>query len=163
MAKKLKEVKIKNDNTAIAKDLTLKLMELMGIVAGVEVGSDKENDAILVDIKSDNETGLLIGNRGRTLNSIQTLLGMMLRQKTGIWQRVIVNVADWRDREKEWLKQLASQAAEKVKETGEPQYLYNLTPSQRRTIHLILSEDEEVKTESQGEGSNRFLMVTSAK
>jgi len=163
MTKKTKEVKVKVDNAAIAKEICLKLLELMGIVAGVETSVDEENEAILVDIKSDNETGLLIGNRGRTLNSIQTLLGLILRQRIGSWQRVIVNVADWRDREKEWLKQMAIQAAENVKSSGEPQYLYNLSPAQRRTIHLILAEDEAVKTESQGEGSNRFLMVTSAK
>src|SRR4030043_165124 len=67
------------------------------------------------------------------------------------------------DKEKERLIGLAILTAQRAEETGKPQSLYNLTPSQRRTIHLFLAEKPNVKTESQGEGNERFLIVTSVK
>lgn len=149
-----------SEGLKILKELTDKLFELMNIKSKVEVSEDKENNAYMVDIKGETETGLLIGARGRTLISIQMVLGLMYRQKTGEWARVILNVSDYREKEEERLKDLAKQSAERAKTTGEPQYLYNLTPSQRRIVHMSLSEDSDITTESQGEGVERFLVVT---
>ena len=116
----------------------------------------------MVDIDAKEETGLLIGRRGETLNSIQTILGIMARQKTGEWARIIVNVGDWREKQESHLKELADQAALRAKETGQPQPIYNLSASQRRVIHLALAEDPEVETISEGEGEERYLIVKPA-
>ncbi len=155
----MKKKETAKDETLLVKEMADKLLSLMGVEAGASVSFDKENDAIKVDIVSENETGLLIGRRGETLNSIQTVLGMMYRQETGEWKRIIVNIGDWREKQEDYLKSLATDAAERAKTTGEPQALYNLTPSQRRIIHLGLSEDTEVTTESVGEEPERYLVV----
>ena len=84
----------------------------------------------------------------------------MLRQKTGEWHTLTVDIEGWRDKQNDKLKQLALQTAEKVKQTGLPQPLYNLTASQRRIIHLELSTQEGIQTESQGEGKERYLLVS---
>lgn len=138
------------------------LLELIGSAASIEVAEDKENEAILVNLESSEETGLLIGRHGETILSIQTILGMIVKQKTGEWVRIIVNVGDWREKEESHLKELALQAANRAKETGEAQYLYNLTSAQRRVVHMFLAEDVEIKTESQGEGKERFLAISKA-
>jgi len=84
---------------------------------------------------------------------------MMVRRDFGEWVRITVNVGDYQEKQELRLKELATQTSERAKETKEPQYLYNLTPNQRRIIHLTLSEDKEIETESQGEGKERFLIV----
>jgi len=154
MAKKEKQSK-----QDIAQATSGKLLELMGVAAKVEVKEDSENEALVIDISSENETGLLIGRHGQTLLSFQSMVGMILKQKLGEWTRVIVNVGDWRQKEEENLKSLATQAAERVKTTGEPQPIYNLTASQRRIIHLNLASDPDISTESQGEGEERYLVI----
>jgi len=154
MAKKEKQSK-----QDIAQATSEKLLELMGVAAKVEVKEDSENEALVIDISSENETGLLIGRHGQTLLSFQSMVGMILKQKLGEWTRVIVNVGDWRQKEEENLKSLATQAAERVKTTGEPQPIYNLTASQRRIIHLNLASDPDISTESQGEGEERYLVI----
>lgn len=159
MADKKKKT-TKKDKTRAVKEMAEKLLSLMGVEVEVEVEEDKENEAVSVDIRADDEAGLLIGNRGKTLNSIQALLGMIYRQKSGEWQRILVNVDDWREKEEDRLSSLAFQAAERAKSTGEEQALYNLTPAQRRVVHLTLAEDEEVQTESKGEGKERYLLVS---
>lgn len=139
--------------------LTNKLLSLMGISAKAEVEEDTENEAVLVDIQTEDEAGLLIGNRGETIRSLQAILGMMYKQKTGEWQRIVVNVADWREKQENRLRDLAMQAADTARNTGEPQPLYNLNPSQRRTVHMILAEEDGVITQSYGEGEDRYLVV----
>lgn len=148
------------NKTKIVEEIAKELLVLMDSHVEIEVSEDKENQAILVNLKTSDETGLLIGRHGETVLSIQTILGMMARKHFGEWVRIIVNVGDWREREESHLKDLGAQAATRAKETGEPQYLYNLTPSQRRIIHLHLAEDAEIKTESQGEGKERFLVIS---
>lgn len=136
------------------------LLSLMEIKAAVVVTEDKENSAYLVNIDAPNEAGLLIGNRGRTMLDFQTIVGMIVKRRTGEWYRIIVNIGDWREKENIKLEELAKQAADRAKETGEPQLLYNLTPSQRRTIHIYLSQLKDVETNSEGEGEGRYLIVT---
>ena len=138
------------------------LLSLMGTSASPKVIYNQEDDAFIVTIESSDETGLLIGRKGETLASLQTILGIALKQKTGDWHRVVVNVGDYREKEEDYLKNLATSAATRAKETGEPQSLYNLKPAQRRIVHMFLSEDKEVSTESVGEGEERYLVVTSA-
>ncbi len=135
------------------------LLSLMGVEAEISVEEDKENEAIKVDISSPDSTGLLIGFRGEVISAIQVALGMMVRQETEEWARVIVNVGDWREKQESQLSDLASQTAERARETGEPQTLYNLNPSQRRMVHMALSEEGDIETESFGEGKDRYLVV----
>lgn len=147
------------DKVSVVKELSEELLRLMDTSATPQVFEDKENEAIVVDIETTDEAGLLIGARGETLASIQAILGMMFRQRVGEWQRIIVNVADWRERQKDRLNELAIQTAERAKATGEPQPLYNLSSSERRIVHLALADDKEVSTESHGEGQERYLVV----
>jgi len=147
------------DCVKIVEALANELLSLMGTKAQAQASLDQDNEAILVNIKTTDETGLLIGKRGETISSIQAALGMMARKKIGEWIRVIVNIGDWQEKQESRLQEIAIQTAERAIETNEPQYLYNLTPSQRRIIHLHLSNDPKVTTESEGEGRERFLII----
>ena len=149
--------KAKKDDKKVLKEVASELLKLMGVNVEIEVEEDKENEALLVNIKSDEEAGLLIGNRGRTINSIQIILGMIYRQKTGEWKRI--NVADWREKEQTRLESLAEITSQRALDTGEPQSLYNLTSAQRRIVHMSLSENNQIETESAGEGKDRYLLV----
>ena len=150
----------KKDNVKKVEKFVKKLFSLIGVDAETEVYEDKQNEAIKIDIKSENEVGLLIGKRGDTLFSIQSIVGLYLKQLTGDWVRVIVNVGDWREKEEQYLRNLATTTAERATSTKEPQELYNLNPSQRRIVHMALSEIKQVSTSSQGEGKERYLIVS---
>ncbi|OGM10818.1 hypothetical protein A2Z22_02950 [Candidatus Woesebacteria bacterium RBG_16_34_12] len=155
----MKKNKQNKQNIEIVEKITNELFSLLQIKAKFEVKPDEENDAILLQINTQDEAGLLIGTRGETLNSIQTIIGMIFRKRTGEWKRILVNVADWREKQTDRLTQLATQTAERVKSSQQPQPLYNLTPSQRRVVHLVLASDKEVETESKGEGKERYLII----
>ena len=134
----------------------VKLIELLGSKAEVDV--TKKEDSFFINLKADDETGLLIGRHGETINSIQAILAISLRKELGE-KRIFVNVGDWREKQEEKLKEMAEQIYQRVIDTGEAQPIYSLSPSQRRIIHISLSEKKDVETESIGEGENRYLLV----
>lgn len=149
-----------NDNAKIIKDVASELLKLLGISPACEVSFDSDNDVYTLNIEAKEEAGLLIGKKGETINAIQIIINQILRQKKGEWVRIVVNVADFREKESSRMVELALQTAARVRETGEPQNLYNLTPSQRRTVHLTLAEEKDLHTESAGEGLERYLIVS---
>lgn len=151
--------KIAKKETEILQDLAKELLEGMGVTAKIEVTEDEGNEALVVNINSDEEQGLLIGKKGETVTAIQTALTLMFKQSFGDWKRVVVNVGDYMEKQEEYLKNLAERTAERVKETGEAQSLYNLKPAQRRIVHMIIQEIGGVVSESTGEGSERCLVV----
>ena len=146
-----------------AKKLTEELLSLMSVNGSVEASSlpseNQEEQIISLTIDAPEEAGLLIGAHGATLSALQSFVAIALKQQTDQWYRIVVDIGDWREKQEEYLRGLAQQAADRAKVTGEAQHLYNLTSSQRRVIHTALSEDNEVVTESQGEGESRFLVV----
>lgn len=153
-----KTAKKEKKQIEIVEDFLEELFKLIGIKVVLETSEDVENESIVAKIESE-EAGLLIGNRGATLNSIQVLTSLAVRKSLGDWKRVVIDISGWREKEQERLESLAFQAAERAKSTGESQHLYNLSSFQRRLVHIALSEDKEIETESEGEGQERYLVI----
>lgn len=152
-----------DENTKILKEIAEKMFDLMSVGASVSVDFNKEDKVYIVNVKADDATGLLIGKRGETLLSIQNILSVLFKQKIGEWQNVVVNIGDYREKEEEYLKGIAEGAVQRALETGNPQNLYNLKAWQRRIIHLYLADNKEVETVSEGEGEDRYLVISSKK
>lgn len=141
----------------IAKDLLEKL-EIKP--TKLEVKKD-EADTYQLNLEIDeNDTGILIGYHGDTIAALQLILGLMLYKQTGKWDRVIVNVGDYRQKRAESLEQTAEDTLKRVKFSGEPIALFNLNPFERRVIHMYLKDHPEVQSESEGEGRNRHLIIS---
>jgi spoIIIJ-associated protein len=145
------------DNIDIVKQLTEDLLGRLEVTGSVAVDVD-ETDAYRVHVETE-ETGLLIGFHGRTLESLQIMLGILTSKKLGAWVKVYVNVGDYREKREETLMLMAQRAAERALTQGRPIELANLSASERRVIHLTLSGDERVETESVGDGLRRILLV----
>lgn len=158
-----KEVKITKAVVETVNGLASELIKLIGQEITMDVVHDKEADAVLVNLESPDSAGLIIGRRGETVLAIQYVLGMMVRTALDGWVRIVVNVGDWREKQEEQLIQMAKQTAERARETGEPQMLYNLNPSQRRVIHIFLANEKDIETLSEGEGNERHLVVSQKK
>ncbi len=143
----------------ITKQLVKKLLvELLDQKVEFTVEEDKKDDVIKIKIKT-SEPGVLIGFHGGTLSSLQLILGLMVFKKLGEWQRVIVDVNDYRKEQVERLKQIALSAAQKAKLSGQPVALFPMTPFERRIVHLALGELDDVKTKSEGVGNQRYVVI----
>ncbi|MBI3576972.1 KH domain-containing protein [Candidatus Gottesmanbacteria bacterium] len=139
------------------KHVTKELLTKLEIAGTVAVDMD-EAGAYRVHIETE-ETGLLIGFHGRTLESFQIILSIMVSKKLGTWVKTYVNVGDYREKREEALMLMAQRAAERALTLNRPVELARLSPSERRVVHLTLSGDERVVTESIGDGNNRVLLV----
>ncbi|HCM37377.1 MAG: putative RNA-binding protein [Candidatus Gottesmanbacteria bacterium GW2011_GWB1_43_11] len=136
--------------------LTQELLAQLQATSTIKVA---ENDgAVLVTIDTA-EPGMLIGRHGRSLEAIQILLGQMAYKKLGSWTRVVVTVGDYRERRAQQLVEMAQTAAQRVVETHEPVEFMDLTPAERREIHMALSDHPQVASVSEGEGRDRKLVV----
>lgn len=163
MKKISKNIKIKKLNNKkekeIIKTLTLKLLKLMGIQkTKISFKPQKDKEIIYLEIDCLNP-GILIGSRGEIINSLQLVIRLMFYKKTGYWQKIIVNIADYRQKREEDLKRLALNMAQKVKFSGKEENIFDLNSAERRIIHLFLEKDESITTESKGEGKNRILTI----
>lgn len=145
-------------------ELISELLEKLDIDADVEVTKqDGEEQGLDIVINPNDETGLLIGSHGSTLNAIQSFLNIALKQETGEWWRVNLDIGDWKEKHNNQLEELAIQAAMRARESKEPQHLYNLSAAQRRVVHMALSKQKGIETESVGEGAARYLIVRASK
>lgn len=138
---------------SIVKDLLGKMM----VEANVIVTEENEN-SYKVQIETP-ESGLLIGYHGEVINSLQLILGIFLYRQLGKWQRVIVDVGDYREKREEVVKKLAEEKAAEVTTTGTPVSLPYLSPLERRIIHMALSENPNVESYSEGEGKDRHIVL----
>jgi spoIIIJ-associated protein len=128
------------------------------VEAKLEVVDDKENQAIMVQIETE-DSGVLIGFHGETLASFQLLLSIIASREMAEWSRIIVNVGDYRQKREEVLRHMGLNAAQKVRFSGESVSLPGLSASDRRVVHLVLSEYNDVVAESEGEGKDRHLVI----
>lgn len=145
------------DQLSTVKQLTEDLLNRLKVVGTVNVDVD-ESSAFRVHIETA-ETGLLIGFHGRTLESFQLLLSLLVAKSLGESHKLYVNVGDYREKREEALMFMAQRAAERALSLNRPVELSRLSASERRIIHMTLSADERIETESVGEGRDRILLV----
>ena len=154
------------DYKKIVNEVSTELLEKLGITSDIEIKEEKDpeggSEVLHVTYSSEKEAGLLIGAHGQTLHALQSFLAMAVRQQTGDWVRIVLDIGDWRQKHEDHLSSLAKQAAERAKSTGEPQHLYNLSPAQRRVVHMALTKEKGIETISEGEGEGRYLVVKAA-
>lgn len=144
----------KNQNST--EEIVEGLLESLGIKDSFEV--EETEDHIAIVINSD-DPGLIIGHHGDTLDSIQLILSLMIAKSQGEFKRVSVEVGDYKKNRADYLKNLAVQTKEKVISEGREIFLPNLKPWERREVHMHLSEDPDVISESVGEGRERTLVI----
>ena len=144
----------------LAKEVLERLLSLMKVSASIEEKEPSEEGRalILLEITGD-DLGILIGRRGQTLSSLQYLLYLMVGHQLKARVPVTIDVAGYRERRQEALRNLAWRMAERVMATGQPVPLEPMPASERRIIHLALQDYPGVITQSIGEGEDRKVTI----
>jgi len=135
------------------------LLEAFGVDA--EVTATSTDDEHLEIAVTGSDLGLLVGQRGRTLEAVQELTRTAVAQQhSGRLQgRLRVDVAGYRARRKEALERFALQQAERVKETGTKVALEPMSPPDRKIVHDVINDVEGVRTVSEGEDRRRHVVI----
>lgn len=135
---------------------TEELLELLGVKASVSVAF--EGETAQINLETD-ETGMLIGYHGETLEALQLILSLMLARELGEFVRVSLEIGDYRRNREDYLQRVVEQTKQQVLAENRPIALPNLKPWERRVVHLMLQDDADVSTESEGEGRDRVLTI----
>jgi spoIIIJ-associated protein len=111
------------------------------------------------------DLGYMIGAHGRHLDSLQYILQLMMGKMTDQdpGYRVLVDVGGYREERNTKLEELALQKADDVRILGEAVELPPMKPSDRRAVHVALSQFDDIETESQGEGRDRYVVIKPVK
>ncbi len=133
-----------------------KLFDLLGIKAEFTIAEDEE--AISVSLETD-DTGMIIGYHGETLEALQLVLSLVLAKELGEFKRVSLEVGDYKKNRTEYLEKLALDFKERAIASGKEVYISDLKSWERRIVHMLLQNDEEVVSESSGEGKDRVLVI----
>ncbi len=118
------------------------------------------NRHFTLNIKTEENTSLIIGKRGVTLNSLQFLVNNFAKKFSSHYFRIEVDCDDYRENRKKTLEDLALNLAKKSKKIGKPVELEPMTSIERKIIHNALTGIKNVETESRGEEPHRYLIIT---
>ncbi len=133
---------------------------LKKIIDKFELEIEEQDNTYQVVIKTEEEAPTVIGRHGETIRAIQKILEVVLYKKFGEAVSILVNVNDYREKQKERLEDLASQVATKTQEARTPSYLRNLSSYERKIIHeYITTNYPDLTSYSVGEGRDRRLVV----
>ncbi len=132
------------------------LLEKIGVTATVAVEALEDSYQVRLDGE---ENALLIGKHGNTLTSIELIATLILAKEIGEFKRITIEIGDYRREREDYLKDLAGRLKDDVISSGYEKTVRGLKPWERRLIHMHLSEDSEVITESMGDDRDRVLVI----
>lgn len=138
------------------------LLKKMGFDGQVNVCESSEEDSLICDITTGNDSHFLIGQHGSNLQAIQHLCRLMVRKQVPDKVRFILDVNGYRKDKSQTIVQQALQAAEDAVREHRSVSLKPMSTYERRIAHMELSKDSRVTTESVGEGEDRRIVVKPA-
>jgi spoIIIJ-associated protein len=143
------------EREAVKADIN-QLLDLMGFPSVVTVSQD--GDSLLGHIDGDHVKDI-IGEEGRTLDSLQYLLRKMFSKKFSF--KIILNLdaGDFRANRLQNLTDLSIKYAAEVKESGKTRAIPSLNPSERRVVHMALQNDKDIRSRSVGEGLFKKVLI----
>lgn len=134
-----------------------KILDYIGIDPEVEI-EEKEENNYAVTISGDN-LNFLIGFRGQSLDGLQNILKLIIFRQTQVQPILSVDINEYRDRKTEKLQDMAKNFIDKVRFFQKEVELPRMSPWERRQIHLLVSEYDDITSESTGEGEDRRVVL----
>ena len=151
------EVSHKNntENTELEKEIIEKVsffVEKMKLDIKFKLKRIKERVYVVEFFGKDN--ALIIGQKGKTLNSFEYLLNSMIKNC-----RIEIDVERFKEKRNETLRILAKRMAEKVSKYGKTVRLNAMPPRERKIIHEVVNKYPDLDTYSEGRDPKRYIVI----
>lgn len=141
------------------KELVTSLVVAMGLSARIDVY--ESDDEIAVDVASP-ETGLFIGQKGETIDSLQYLVNVAAYKNRPFAKRIVLDSEGYRQRRIEAIQGIAHRTARKAIRERRPVEMPPMSAPERRVVHVYLKDNPQVNTASEGAGHNRRVTISPA-
>ncbi len=145
-----------NETCEKASEFLGNLVEDLGF--DLSVSSQMTDEGCLLNLNGDDAHYALAEN-GEMLDAFETLLFQIYGRELDREHRFVVDADGFRQTRKAELHAMARFAAEQVRKNGRPFTFGILNSTERRIIHLTLQKEEDLLTESIGDGRERRLQV----
>ena len=158
LGNKLARVRVTLRETAadVAKAFLLEIISKMKL--DVDLDIQEEDDQILIKIQG-KDSGIIIGRRGETLDSLQYLASLVVNKSSEDYKRITIDIENYRQKREETLIKLAERLADRVVKYRRSVTLEPMNPYERRIIHSSLQNNRSVKTYSVGDDPNRKVVI----
>jgi spoIIIJ-associated protein len=135
------------------------ILHLMGIKATVTQTVSANGDETILEIRTE-DSGLLIGRKGQTLEALQYLVTRIAGERLASeGPHIVIDVEKYRERRRRTLEDMALRLGEKAKRQRKAVTVDALSAADRRVIHAALQDDPWLSTKSLGQGSYRRLLI----
>ncbi len=124
----------------------------------LSVSAELTDEGCLLNISGE-DTSLLLAEGGELLDAFETILFQIFGRNLERNERFVCDADGFRQTRKAELQAMARYAAQNVRKSGKPFVFGKLNSTERRLIHLTLSGEADLLTESIGEGRDRQLQV----
>jgi spoIIIJ-associated protein len=137
--------------------LVSSVLDAMGFEARIEVYD--AGGFIAADVAPDN-TALFIGQKGETIDALQYLVNVSAFRERPYFKRIVLDAEGYRQRRVEAIQGMAHRTARRAVREQRTVEMPPMNSSERRVVHLFLSENPGVTTQSEGSGDGRRVKVS---
>ena len=137
--------------------LVSSVLDAMGFEARIEVYD--AGGFIAADVAPDN-TALFIGQKGETIDALQYLVNVSAFRDRPFFKRIVLDAEGYRQRRVEAIQGMAHRTARRAVRERRTVEMPPMNSSERRVVHLFLSANPGVTTQSEGSGVNRRVKVS---
>jgi spoIIIJ-associated protein len=140
----------------IAGDYLERLLDIIDYDGDIDM--DVEGDRAVVAVVGD-RLQALVGARGVTLDALQELTRLAVVQQTGVRSRLMLDIGGYREQRRAELVEIARTAAERARDAGGPVRLDAMNPFERKVVHDAIAVIDGVRSDSEGEEPERYVVV----
>ena len=142
-----------------AKTALTEILNLMGMNATVEPKAGIDSEETVLEVKSDN-SGLIIGRKGQTLEALQYLVTRIAGERPGNEApHILIDIENYHERRRQTLQDMALRLGEKAKRQRKTVTIDALSAADRKIVHAALQDDPWLTTRSLGQGAYRRLLI----
>jgi spoIIIJ-associated protein len=140
----------------VAGDYLERLLDIIDYDGDIDM--DVEGDRAVVAVVGD-RLQALVGTRGVTLDALQELTRLAVVQQTGVRSRLMLDIGGYRENRRTELIGVAEDAAQRAKDSDGPIRLDPMNPFERKVVHDAIAGVDGVRSDSEGEEPERFVVV----
>lgn len=147
------------DTSKIVKGILGYIFEKLEEDVSFEIREKDTEVYVNIILSSKEKQAQYIGKQGKVLSSLQYLLNSILHRNFNDKRLFIIDIGGYKQKQIDYLKNLAIEAAIKAKKTGKDQILQPMSAMARKIIHTTLASNTSVYTYSIGKEPNRRVVV----
>ena len=132
------------------------VVDAMGVALTARIETTPE--AARINLEGE-DGGVFVRRGGEGLQALQHLVATAFRKQLGDDHRIVVDCNGFRREKDAELRQMAHFMAERARTLG-PQEMGPLNPYERRIVHLAISEDPSVTSESIGDAFMKTVIIS---